>query len=138
TLRSARDYRVRLRAGPLERLLDLGAGGVRQLGRLVPRLLEETRAARLGLLQLPRCVLVRGRDELARLRTGCAQDLGALILALLAEPPHLLLARLHVALAAPDLLLRPAELCGRRGLGVALELVGELRGGPDRVQGVHP
>ena len=43
---------ARLGAGPLERLLDLGAGGVRQLGCLVACLLEQTCAACLGLAQL--------------------------------------------------------------------------------------
>ena len=37
----APDDRGRLRPRPLERLLDLGAGGVRQLGRLVTGLLEQ-------------------------------------------------------------------------------------------------
>ena len=43
-----------LRARPLERLLDLGAGGVGELGGLVARLLEQPVAAGLGLAELLR------------------------------------------------------------------------------------
>ena len=50
-LRAGED-RARLRPRPLERLLDLGAGGVGQVGRLVPRLLEQPVPPGLGLLQL--------------------------------------------------------------------------------------
>ena len=46
--------RVRLGARPLERLLHLGAGRVRELGRLVARLLEQLGAAGLGLAELLR------------------------------------------------------------------------------------
>ena len=63
----ALDDDVGLRAGPLERLLDLGAGGVRQLGRLVAGLLEETVAARLGVMELGAGIPVRLRQDLARL-----------------------------------------------------------------------
>src|SRR4029078_2531083 len=71
---------------PLERLLDLGAGRVRQLGGLMTRLLEETVPLRLRLLQLACCIGVRAREELARLVPGGIQHLRPLTLALLAVP----------------------------------------------------
>ena len=52
TLLCAGDDDARLSPRPLERLVDLGPGGVRQLGRLVARLLEQARGAGLGLAQL--------------------------------------------------------------------------------------
>ena len=127
-----------LRARPLERLLDLGAGGVRELGRLVARLLEQPGAARLGLVQGSRRVAVRVRKQLARLALRGVQDLVALALALLAEALDLPLLLLQLALAARDLDLGAAELRGGRGLRVPLECVGELGGRTDEMQRVHP
>ena len=95
-------------------------------------------AARLGLAHLGRRVAVRVREQLARLVLGRVQDLGPLALALVAVALDLGLVRLQLALRAPDLLLGPAHLRGRGGLRVALERVGELGGGADQVQRVHP
>src|SRR5438552_16019861 len=50
-LLGAADDDARLIPSPLQRLLDLCAGGIRQLGRLMTRLLDEPGAACLGLLQ---------------------------------------------------------------------------------------
>ena len=136
-LLGAREDRAGLCAGPLERLLDLGAGGVRQLGCLVARLLQQAGAARLGLAELGRRVAVRVREQLAGLGLGGVHDLVALALALLAEALDLPLLLLQLALAAGDLDLGAPELGGRRVLRVALERVGELGGGADQVQRVH-
>ena len=133
----AGEDRRRLRARPLERLLDLGAGGVRELGRLVAGLLEQAVAARLRLLQLARRVGVRLGEQLAGLVAGGVQHLGALALALLAVALDLGLALLQLVLAAADLLLGPAELRRGCGLRVALDRVGELGGRADQVQRVH-
>ena len=73
-----------LGASPLERLLDLGPCRVGELGRLVPRLLEQPVALGLGLAQLLRRVAVRVREQLARLVARVVQHLGPLALALLA------------------------------------------------------
>ena len=72
-------------ARPVERLVDLGPGGVRELGRLVARLLEQAGAARLGLADLGGRVAVRVREQLARLVLGVVHDLVALALAVVAE-----------------------------------------------------
>jgi len=104
------ENRAGLCARPFERLLDLGAGGVRELGRLVARLLEEAVALGLGLLQLAGGVGVRLRQQLARLVPGRVQQLRALSLALLAVALDLCLAILQVVLAAADLFLGLAEL----------------------------
>ena len=98
-LLGAREDRARLRAGPFERLLDLGTRGVRQLGRLVARLLEQPGALRLGFVELGRRVAVRIREQLARLGLRGVDDLVALALALVAEALDLALALLQVALA---------------------------------------
>ena len=104
-----------LRARPLERLLDLGPRRVRELGRLVARLLEQPCAARLGLAELLRGVAVaRSASSCARLVAGRVQDLGALALALGAVALELGLALLQLALAPPDLLLGAPQLRGGR------------------------
>src|SRR5207253_9225263 len=126
-----------LRARPLERLLDLGPRRVRQLCRLVTRLLEEPRPACLGLAELLRRLGVRPREELARLLVRRAEDLGPLPLAVRAIALDVGLLGLELALAAPDLLLGAPELGGGRGLRVALERVRELRGRADQVERVH-
>ena len=133
----AGEDRRRLGAGPLERLLDLGARGVRELGRLVARLLEEARGAGLGLLDLLRGLEIRLREQLARLVLGGVDDLCALALALGAVALDLGLARLQLVLAPRDLLLGLSELRRGGGLRVALDRVGELGGGADQVQRVH-
>ena len=127
----------RLRAGPLERLLDLGPGGVRELGRLVPRLLEQPVPARLGLAQLARRVGVGLAEQVAGLGLGGGEDLRALALRLAAVALDLGLALLELVLLLAHLLFGALELRGGRGLGVALERVGELGGGADQVQRVH-
>ena len=126
-----------LRAGPLERLLDLGAGRVRQLRRLVAGLLEQPVAARLGLAQLARRVGVRLREQVAGLALGGGHDLGALALRLGAVALDLGLALLQLVLLRAHLFLGALELRRRGGLRVALEHVGELGGGADEVQRVH-
>ena len=93
---------------------------------------------RLGLLQLGGRVGMRLREELARLVPRCVQHLGALALALLAVALDLGLALLQLDLPAAHLLLGPAELSGRGVLRVALERVGELGGGADEMERVHP
>ena len=133
----AGEDRGRLGACPLQRLLDLGAGGVRELGRLVARLLEQTGGAGLGLLDLLRRLEVGLGEQLARLVLGRVDDLGALTLALCAVALDLGLARLQLVLASRHLFLGPVELRRGGGLGVALDRVGELGGGADQVQRVH-
>src|SRR5829696_165706 len=126
-----------LRSGPLESLLDLGAGGVRQPGRLVARLLEEPVAARLGVVELRARVAVRLRQDLARLVSRGIEDLAALALGLLANACDLGLALLQVHLRLADLLLGLADLLGGRFLRVALDRVRELGRRANEVQGVH-
>src|SRR5258706_248120 len=100
TRRSRRAYGSgAVRAGPS------AAGGVRELGGLVARLLEEPVALRLCLLQLARGVCVRLREQLARLVTRRVQQLAALALALLAVALEVALALLQVGLAAAHFLL---------------------------------
>jgi hypothetical protein len=104
----------------------------------VARLLEQSVPAGLGLAQLPRRVGIRLRDEVARLGLRSIEDLGALALGLGAIALDLGLALLELALLRAHLLLRALQLGRGRGLGVALERVGELGCGPDQVEGVHP
>src|SRR5205814_5965314 len=109
----ARENRRGLRPRPLERLLDLRAGRVRQLRRLVSGLLEEPRALRLGLPELGPRLGVRPRDDLVRLLLRRAEDLGSLPFGVLPVPIDVGLLGLELALPLPNLLLSPAEL--RRG-----------------------
>src|SRR5436190_1406180 len=95
--------RASLGARPLERLLDLGARGIRQLDRLMARLLEQAVALCLGLLQLARGVGIRLREQLARLVLGGVQDLAALAIAFLPVALDLGLALQELALAAAHL-----------------------------------
>ena len=136
-LRAAENRRS-LCARPLEGLLDLGAGRVRQFGGLVARLLEEAAALRLCLLQLARRIGVRLREQLARLVTRRVQHLPALALALQPVALDLGFAVLEVGLAAANLFLSLPELRRGRRLCVALDRVRELGGGADQVQRVHP
>jgi hypothetical protein len=101
-------------------------------------LLEEARAARLGLTELLRRLAIRVGEKLAGLVPRRVHDLGALPLALLPEALDLALAARENGLLAADLLLRTREL--RRGcpLRVPLEHVGEFGGPADEVQRVHP
>ena len=122
---------------PLERLLDLCACCVRELGRLVARLLEEPVALGLRLLQLAGRFGVRLREQLARLVPCGVQQLAALPLALLAVALELALALLQVGLAAAHFFLGLPELCSRSVLCVALDRVGELRRGADEMECVH-
>ena len=135
-LRAGHD-RGGLGAGPLERLLDFGAGGVRELGRLMACLLDEPGGARLGLANLLGHVALCVLEQLARLVPGGVRDLGPLALGLLAVALDLGLAVLQLALAPRDLFLRSRQLIRGRLLGVALERVGELGGRADQVEGVH-
>src|SRR5581483_8842124 len=98
-----------LRARPVEGLVDLGAHRVRELGGLVPRLLEQPGAARLGLAHLRGGVAVRVREQLARLVLRVLQQLVALALAVLAEALDASLFFLQLALAAGDLRFRALE-----------------------------
>ena len=131
------DDDVGLGARPLERLLDLGPGGVRELRGLVARLLGETVSAALGLAQLGGRVAVCLREDLAGLLARGAEDLGALPLGFLADARDLglLLLELHLLLA--DLLLGAADLLRSRVLGIPLDRVGELGRGAHDVQRVH-
>ena len=124
-------------ARPLERLLDLGTGGIRQLGRLVARLLEQAGAACLGLAELLRRVAVGVGEQVARLGAGCVEDVGPLALALEAVALDLALTALELGLLAAHLFLDAADLRGGCALRVTLDLVGELGGGTDQVQRVH-
>src|SRR4051812_26643656 len=83
TLLRTADDRGGLTTRPLERLFDLGAGRVRELGRLVSCLLQQPRRARLGLGDLLRGLLLRLLGRLPRLALGGVQQLGPLALALL-------------------------------------------------------
>ncbi len=133
----AADDHAGLRARPLERLLDLGADRVRELGRLVARLLEQPRRSSLGLRDLLRRLLLGLLQRLAGLALGGVHHLGALALALLAIAVDLALPLLEVALAPGHLFLGAAKLRGRSRLRVALDRVGHLGGGPDHVQRIH-
>ena len=135
-LRAGHDRRG-LGAGPLQRLLDLGASGVRELGRLMACLLDEPRGARLGLANLLGHVALCVLEQLARLVPGCVRDLCPLALRLLAVALDLGLAVLQLVLTPRDLFLGPRQLVRGRLLRVALERVGELGGGADQVEGVH-
>src|SRR5207253_5567606 len=119
-LRAADDH-PGLRARPFEGLLDFGPGGVRQLGGLMARLLEQAGCAGLGLPDLLRGLLLRLLHVLARLGLGRAHHLGPLALALVAVPVDVGLALLQLTLPAGDLLLGAAELCSRGVLSVALD-----------------
>ncbi len=127
----------RLGPGPLERLLDLGARRVGELGRVVARLLEQPGRPRLGLAQLATRLLVRLGDDVPRLALRGGENLRALALALLTEAVDLGVALLELVLAVPHLLLGPPELRCGRVRRVALERVGELGGRADEMQRVH-
>jgi len=101
------------------------------------RLLEETGAAGLGLTELLGRLPVGVGEKLTRLVARGVHDLGALALALLAEPFDLRLAPPELGLPPPNLLLGLAELGRRRALGVPLEDIGELGRLADQVQGVE-
>ena len=131
------EHRGGLRARPFERLLDFGTGGVRELGGLMARLLEQAAALGLRLLELAGRVGVSLGEQLARLVAGGVQHLGPLPLALLAIPLDLGLALLELVLAAADLFLGLRKLRAGCVLCVALDRVGELGGGADQVQRVH-
>src|SRR2546430_3262360 len=90
------DDRTGLRARPLESLLDLGPRRVRELGRLVARLLEQARGARFGLFDLLRGLLLRFLRRLPGLGLRGVQHLGPLALALAAEALDLGLAVLQL------------------------------------------
>src|SRR5207244_13455827 len=83
TLLRARDDERGLGACPFERLLDLGPCSVRQLGCLVPRLLEQASRARLGLPQLLARLALGVREDPAGFGLRRVQDLCALAVALL-------------------------------------------------------
>ena len=138
TLLGARDDGRRLRAGPLEGLLDLGPRRIRELGRLMASLLEKTGLAGFGLAQLLGRVAVRVGDELAGLGAGRCSGLVAQPLALVAETLDLGVLPLEVLLLLPDLLLGPLVLRRRGLLGVTLEDVGEVGGLADQMERVHP
>ncbi|MBA2360431.1 MAG: hypothetical protein H0V79_05760 [Actinobacteria bacterium] len=82
------------------------------------RLLEETGAAGLGLTELLGRLPVGVGEKLTRLVARGVHDLGALALALLAEPLDLRLAPPELGLPPPNLLLGLAELSRRRALDV--------------------
>src|SRR5207244_3782547 len=97
-----------------ERLLDLGAGRVRQLRRLVSRLLEQTAPLRLGLSKLLGRVPVRIREELTGFIASVVQQLCALPLALLPVALDLALPLLPLAAAAFRQVFQPRERGERR------------------------
>ena len=84
----AGDDHCGLRASPLERLLT-SARRVRELGRLMSRLLEELRRAGLGFADLLRRVALRLLEQLARFVPRRVEDLGTLAIRLggIARPP---------------------------------------------------
>ena len=131
------DDDVCLCPGPLQRLLDLRARCVRELGGLVPRLLEEAGALGLGVAELLARVAVGLREDLAGLGPGRVQDLSTLALGFLADARNLCLALLELHLRLANLLLGLPDLLGRRLLCVALDRVRELGGRADQVEGVH-
>ena len=101
-------------------------------------LLEQPSGTGLGLRgPLERPAVAPPARGLAGLALGRVQHLGALALALLAIAVDVALALLEVTLAAGHLLLGPAELGGRGGLGIALDRVGHLGRGSDHVERVH-
>src|SRR5262249_5308686 len=126
-----------LRPRPLEGLLDLGAGSIRELGRLVAGLLEQPIRTRLSFADLGRGVSLRLGLHLAYLVACGIQHLGPLALALLPVALDVVLALLQFALPSADLLFRAPDLRGRRGLSVALDRVGHLRGRADHLESVH-
>jgi hypothetical protein len=113
------------------------ARGVRELGRLVARLLGQAVASHLGLAQLRRRVAVRLSQDLAGLLARRAQDLGPLTFRLLPDPGDLGLVLLELHLLLADLLLGTADLLDGRILRIALDRVGELRRRAHDVKGVH-
>src|SRR5947209_3643956 len=137
TLLGAADDYARLVPGRLQGLLSLCAGGVRELGRLMARLLDEPGAPRLGLLQLACRVGLRLRQQLAGLVAGRVHHLGTLALDFLRLPLDGRFAVADLALAAHELLLRAGELGRGGGLCVALGRVGELGRRAAEVQRVH-
>jgi hypothetical protein len=136
-LLGAEDDRGRLRPRPLERLLDLGARRVRELGGVVARLLEQPVAARLGLAELLVALALRVGEQLARLVASRVHDLGALALAVAAIALDLGVTARKVLLALANVLLGASDLHRRRALRVLLDHVGELGGLTDEVEGVH-
>jgi len=131
------DDRRRLRTCPFECLFDLGAGRVRELGRLVTRLLEQARAARLCLAKFLCRFLVRFGEELASLVPGRGQNLVALALTLVAVALDIGFLLLEVDLLLPHFLLGPLNLSGGCLLSVTLEHVCELGGLADQVERIH-
>src|SRR6185437_5392939 len=127
-----------LRTRPFERLLYLGARGIRQLGRLVSRLLEQAVRTSFSLTDLGGRLPLDIGLGLTCFIARAVQHLGALALALLTEPLDLVLALLQLALATGDLFLGASKLSGRSGLSVSLDRVGHVCGGADHVQRVHP
>jgi hypothetical protein len=138
SLLCTRQYGSRLTPRPLERLLDLGSHRVRQLGGLVPRLLDESRGACLRLAAFLARFAVRVGQELTGLFPGRVQRLGTESLALATEALDLALLLAQFLSAFPNLRLRPAELRCRRALGVALDHVGKLSRLPDQMERIHP
>jgi hypothetical protein len=104
----------------------------------VTRLLEQPVPLRLRLAQLLGRVTVRVGEQLARLVARVVQDLGTLSLALLPVPLDLGFPVLHLAAAAANLFLRLGELRLGGALRVGFDRVGELGGGADQMQRVHP
>ena len=136
-LLGARDDRSRLRAGPVQGLGDVGAGRVRELGRLMPRLLEQPGAASFG-VPGERIRLAFGAEpELARLEARGVDHLEALPLGVEALHIELRLVLTELAMLPAHLTLDAAVLLRRRSLGVPLQYVCELGSRPDQPERVH-
>jgi hypothetical protein len=84
-------------------------------------LLEQARAAGLGLAELLRGLAVRVGEQLTDLVAGRVEDLCALALALLPEPFDLTIALGELGLPVADFLFRARDLRGRGALRVALQ-----------------
>ena len=101
-------------------------------------LLEQAGSAGLGLRTSWAACCCASCSSLARLALRGVEHLGALPLALLPVAVDVALALLEIALAPGHLFLGAPELRGGGGLRVTLDRVGELRGGADHVESVHP
>ena len=120
------ENRSGLRARPFEGLLDLCPRGVRQLGRLVARLFEESAALRLCLAELLSRIAVGIGKQLTRLVPRVVEHLRTLAFTLLAVALDLGFAVLLLAAAPANLFFGLGQLSLGSLLRVGLDGVGEF------------
>src|SRR5205085_9886037 len=112
-------------------------GRVRELGCLVPRLLEEAATACLGFAERGRGVALAGLAHLGSVGFRAAEHVGRLTLDLPALAVELDVCSLELALAPAHLFFGTGKLGGGCRLRVALEHVGELGCRTDEMERVH-